>query len=527
MIIPDLLRRAAEKNVGRVAVVVDGVGSMTYTEWEERSNRLARALVERGVTPDDRVMFLFSNFDGLDFLICYQAIHKAGCVAVPVNTRFSESELRHVIDHCEPRALLHGDEFETLVASTLGSTCNSTEAHSPELLLATEDIRTLASKGDASRFQVSRTDDDLADILYTSGTTGTPKGVACTHGNVTHKGSSQLSSMFRNATYLHSVPLFTFAGTHAMTLICLRGGMQHLLLPKFEPGRFLELLAEHKVNLTYAVPTMLLRCLDHPRIRQGGFEALSLLMYGTAPMPPWAIQSLSQHLPSTMLINLYGLTEGGGTVCSLPPDEALRRPDSIGRPLPPAEVRIVGEDGTDCPAGVPGEILMKGGVRPRWYYKDQEASREAWTEDGWLRTGDIGSLDADGYLYLVDRKKDLIIVGGHNVSAPAVESALMEHDAVLEAAVIGVQHRVMGEVPKAFVVLRPDKDSPLSDQKQSEAAEDLSESLEAFLRARLADYKVPREYQVLGELPRNALGKVLKRELRAFGTHSGTEGAAQ
>jgi len=526
MIIPDLLRRAAEKNAGRVAVVIDGEGSMTYTEWEERSNRLARALVERGLKPDDRVMFLFSNFDGLDFLICYQAIHKAGAVAVPVNTRFSESELRHVLNHCEPKALLHGVEFQELVESTLSNADHDAADHQLTLCLTGDDVRALAARGDASSFQVDRSDDDLADILYTSGTTGTPKGVACTHGNVTHKGSSQLSRMFRNATYLHSVPLFTFAGTHAMTLICLRGGMCHLVLPRFEPGRFLELLAEHQVNLTYAVPTMLLRCLDHPRIQDGGFEALSLLMYGTAPMPPWAIQALSGHLPSTMLINLYGLTEGGGAVCSLPPDEALKRPDSIGRPLPPAEVRIVGDDGTDCPAGEPGEILMKGGVRPRWYYKDQEASREAWTDDGWLRTGDIGSLDEDGYLYLVDRKKDLIIVGGHNVSAPAVESALMEHEAILEAAVIGVEHRVMGEVPKAFVVLRPTNEDNEPSHIAPGTGDSLGETLQSFLRDRLADYKVPREYEVLGELPRNALGKVLKRELRAYASQTVEEATA-
>jgi len=343
--------------------------------------------------------------------------------------------------------------------------------------------------------------DSLADILYTSGTTGTPKGVACTHDNIAFKGASTLSQAFQGARFLHAVPLFTFAGTHAMSLICLRGKMTHVTLPKFDPGVFLEALSGHRVNLCYAVPAMILRCLSHPLMAKGGFDSLKLLMYGTAPMPPHAITALAEQLPQTFLLNLYGLTEGGAAVCSLPPHEALARPNSIGRPLPPTQVRIIDEAGVELPADSVGEICMKTAIRNRWYYKDESATQDTWDQDGWLHTGDLGYLDADGYLYLVDRIKDLIIVGGHNVSAPEVEDVLIAHPAVRDAAVVGMQHPVMGEVPKGFVVLH-------------DGARLSSDEIQDHLKDRLADYKVPREVDVLDELPRNALGKVLKRVLR-------------
>ncbi len=489
MIVPDLLRRCCEYNPERVAVVIDGVGEMTYAGWEKSSNRVARALAARGLEPGQRVALWFTNVDGIPYLVAWQAVHKAGGVAVPLNTRSTVAELRRVLEHSGAVALLHGRG------------CPLEEEAAADVVIDGDELRAIAAIGDASTFQVPREPDDLADILYTSGTTGTSKGVACTHADITFKGSSSLSAMFRGATLLHAVPLFTFAGTHAMALIGLRGSMTHVVQPRFEPGRFLELIAEREVRLAYAVPAMLLKCLADPRIEGGGFGSLQILMYGTAPMPAPAIERLGGYLPSTFLINLYGLTEGGAAVCSLSPDQAQRRPGSIGKPMPPTELRIVDEDGEPVPAGEPGEIQMRSEFRHRTYWRDDAATAETWTSEGWLKTGDIGRLDDDGYLYLVDRKKDLIIVGGHNVSAPEVEAALIEHPAVLDAALVGVAHPELGEVPRAFVVGSNGSPPP-------------ADELQTFLRERLADYKVPRTVTFVDELPRNALGKVLKRVLR-------------
>ncbi len=494
-LVPDLLREQAEQNPERLAVVIDGIGEMSYARWEADSNRLARVLVERGLAPGERVGILFPNSEGLSYLRSYHAVHKAGGVVVPLNTRGTASELCRVIEHSGTVALLCGEQCSELAESITSALSGGA------LVLAGAELEAALSQGDGGTFQVARDPGDLADILYTSGTTGDSKGVACRHRDITFKGSSQLSMLFAGARFLHAVPLFTFAGSHAMSLICLRGGMTQVLQPRFEAARFLELIEERRVSLSYAVPTMLLRCLEQPSIETGNFDSLRLMMYGTAPMPAPAIRSLAEHMPSTFLINLYGLTEGGAAVCSLSPDQARERPDSIGKPMPPTELRIVDEQGEEVAACQEGEIQLRSAAGQRSYWRDDEATAETWNEEGWLSTGDLGRLDEEGFLYLVDRKKDLIIVGGHNVSAPEVEAALIEHPRVREAALVGIQHPQLGEVPRAFVV-------------PSNGDEPAAGELEDFLRQRLADYKVPRSYSFVPELPRNALGKVLKRVLR-------------
>jgi acyl-CoA synthetase (AMP-forming)/AMP-acid ligase II len=492
MLVPDLLQAAADKHPDRNAVVVIGVDAMSYGAWAQGANRLAHHFVRQGLQPGDRVGLLLGNEDATVYLQAYAAIHTAGGVAVPCNTGFSPSELAHV--------LTHSGALMVVVGLAHAATLTETAVDLVHVLSA-QSARSIGQEGDCVPLIIERAGDELADILYTSGTTGRPKGVACTHDNISFKGASTLSQAFAGAHFLHAVPLFTFAGTHAMSLICLRGGMTQVILPRFEAGAFLDALVRYKVQLSYAVPAMILRMLAHEQINQGGFDSLKLLMFGTAPMPPAAILALSKKLPNTFLLNLYGLTEGGAAVCSLPPHEVLARPNSIGRPLPPTEVRITDPGGVSLPPNSVGEIGLRAPIRQRWYYQDEAATAETWDTDGWLKTGDLGYLDDDGYLYLVDRIKDLIIVGGHNVSAPEVESVLIEHACVRDAAVVGVPHPIMGEVPKGFVVLR--------------AGTSLChETLQTHLRARLAAYKVPRQVEVVPALPRNALGKVLKRVLR-------------
>jgi len=455
MLVPALLREQASRTPDRPALIVDGIAELTYGQWEAASNRLARALVARGLKPGDRVGLVYGNADAHRFAIAYMAVHKAGGVNVPLNTRLAEAEQRRIIVHSGMSVLLRGDE-------RLDTTAYS----------------------DAP-FQVTRSADDLADILYTSGTTGAPKGVACEHGNITWVGATGAGMLLEGGKFLHAVPVFTFAGAHAMMLIPLRHGMTSIVQPRFDPARFLALIEQHEVVMAFAVPSMVLLMLEQQPAPRA---SLRLLMYGTAPMPPTAIHRLAEVFPNAMLVNMYGLTEGGAVVCSLPPHEAQKRPTSVGKPVPPAEVRIA-ED---------GEVWLRGPVRPRRYYRDDDATRATWTDDGWLRTGDIGYLDADGYLYLVDRKKDLIIRGGFNITAAEIEGVLLEHPRVRDAAVVGIPHPVLGEDTKAFVV----GDAITAGE------------LEAFCRERLADYKVPRTYELVAALPRNALGKVLKRELR-------------
>ena len=494
MLVPDLLRKEAARDGARIAVQVDGGERLTCGAWEASSNRLSRGLVALGVAPGDRVALLFDNSDALSFLRGYMAAHKAGAVCVPLDARSTAAELAIKLDHCEPAAVLAGAGQEAVAR----------QSGHPRVLGPGDVAAAMDGQSDAEH-QVPRAPADLCDILYTSGTTGRPKGVACTHENVTFRAGRGLD-IFRGGTFLHAIPLHTFAGTHAMTLMPLRSGLRALIQPRFDAARFVALLAEEAVTVAYAVPSMVLLMLEEPRVAEGGFERLFLLMYGTAPMPPSAIARLAEVLPSTRLLNLYGLTEGGSAVCLLPPEEAQKRPGSIGKPLPPTELRIVDDEGAEVPAGEAGEIWLRAPVRARRYYRDEEATREAFTDDGWVRTGDIGRVDEDGYLTLVDRKKDLIIRGGHNISAPEVEGVLVAHPGVREAAVVGVPHPVLGEDTRAFVV-------------RAEGATLDAEALEAWARERLASNKVPRSYRFVAELPRNALGKVLKRELRERREH--------
>ena len=506
-IVTDLLAEQAAKNGSRVAAVLDGIGEITYAEWDRQSSRLGRKLAALGLKAGDRVGLLFSNREALAFMVGYFAIHKAGGVVVPINTRLTPKEIGYILHHSEAKgALAEGSCAERVAqarkdapavswAVIKGTPGNSTGGGEK----CWEDI---LKDGDDSPFQVPQTKDDLCDILYTSGTTGFPKGVACSHENVAGLGGGGgLDKLFAGMTFLHAVPLFTFAGTHAMMMIPLRAGMTSVIQPKFDADRYLELVAERKVALTYSVPSMLLLLLDAKSAGRHDYSSLKMIMYGTAPMPPEGVRRLGKLFSKTLLLNLYGLTEGGGAACSLPPHEAQKRPDSIGKPLPPTQVRIVREE--DSAAAGPrevGEIQLKGASR-RSYFKNEKATGETWTEDGWLKTGDLGYLDEDGFLYISGRNKDIIIRGGFNVYPIEIEAALHDHPAVQEAAVVGIPHKVLGEDVKAFVVLKPGKQVK---------AEELLE----HCRKTLADYKCPRQIEFVSELPRNALGKVLKRVLR-------------
>ena len=439
-----LLRAQAEKTPDQKAAIVDGLGEITYGEWARASNRLARHLAGMGLKKGERVGLAFNNSEALSFMISYFAVHAAGGAVVPINTRLTAAEIAYILSNSEAVGVL----CEESVLTKINQAC--AEASAVQWVVskggrAEYELGDLLSRGDESDFAVETSTDDLCDILYTSGTTGFPKGVACTHGDVLAVGGSGgLDKLFGGKAFLHAVPLFTFAGTHAMMMTPLKAGMTSIIQPKFDAGRFLALIDRYKVALSYAVPSMIVLALQHPDLPKHNYSSLQMLMYGTAPMPPEAIRKLAEVCPRTMLLNVYGLTEGGGAACSLPPHEAKKRPGSIGRPLPGTELKIVGEDGAECAPEEVGEIRMRGKHR-RKYFNNDAASTDTWTQDGWLKTGDLGYLDKDGYLYLAGRNKDMIIRGGFNVYPVEIEAVLHEHPAVQEAAVVGVSHPVLGE----------------------------------------------------------------------------------
>ncbi len=498
------LARMATEFGDRPAFAVVDVGSMTFAEWDGAANALARRLLDSGLEPGARVGIHLHPELALHWLVSYSAAHRAGGVAVPMNPRLAPSEVAHVLAHSGATAVvadgdLLGSDLEAgsgrLVALIdAGPEGSPPPPGRPDSALSWAD----AVAGDRSPFQAPRESDDLADILYTSGTTGRPKGVAVRHSNGSMIGSVEPN--WSGAGWLHASPLFTFAGI-ALVYTPMKLGLQVIYQPRFDADRWLRVVEEEHPTAVFLVPAMAHLLIDNPRFAAADLSSVQMCSVGSAPLAPYVVERLQDKMPHAMVSNNYGMTEAGSAYCIMPKGEAVKRPGSVGQIAPPAVVQIVDEHDRPLPPDAVGEVRLQMPGRQREYYRDPEATAETW-RDGWLITGDLGKLDADGYLYIVGRSKDVIIRGGNNVHATDVEHALVQHDAVKEVAVVGAPHPVLGEDVVAFVVLQP-------------GARADAEDLRAFGLEHLADYKVPRQFIFVDALPRNPTGKVIKPELKA------------
>jgi acyl-CoA synthetase (AMP-forming)/AMP-acid ligase II len=504
-ILPDHLRTVARLFPDRVALRVAGVAEsgetaftdMTYAEWDGRSNAVARGLGRAGVGRGERVALFVGNDCAPVYQVAYFAVLKAGAVAVPINPRVARRELEHMIADSGATAVVAGPRELDRVRAL--------EPPGPLLIIgpgASEpgelDWERLVD-GDPGAFQTEVGPDEIADILYTSGTTGLPKGVAATHRSALV--SHPLMPIEKPISLLHSIPLATFLGTHGTQTLCLRLAVTNLLLASFDAARFAGLIDSERPAWIVMVPAHALLLIESGRLASIDTSCVRMLIYGSAPMPQHAVAQLAAAFPRATLMNGYGLTEGGTSVVTMPPGEALRRPGSVGRPVESDVVRVVDDDGDVVAAGTIGEVAIKVEAGQRFYHNDPEATAATWRGD-WVRSGDLGYFDDDGFLYLVDRKKDVIVRGGYNVSSIEVESALHEHPDVLEAGVLGVPHPVLGQDVAVVVRLR--------DGGSLDVA-----SARAFLADRVADYKRPRRIVVCaGPLPRTAMGKLDKTALR-------------
>src|SRR5436309_1098491 len=341
--IPEELAERAERFGDRVAITVDGGSELTYRDWDQRANAVARALVANGVEKGDRVGLLMATGDAVEFGVGYVAAHRAGAAAVPINPRYARREIEHIAADCEPR-----------------------------LVLEAEGVREMATaNGDSSAFSVDVDDDDIADIFYTSGTSGLPKGVVSTHANAAHHS---LKPMEAGGVFQHSMPLATFTGVHGALLTPMRLGVTSVVQPGFDTNRFAELIEERRANYILMVPAQLLLLLEAGTIAARAPSCVLAVMFGGAPTPPAAVEALGDTFPNAVLINGYGLTEGGASVCALPPGEARRRPGSVGKPMPGAEIRVVDDDDADVPDGDVGEIVLKVPTGERRYWGDDGAT---------------------------------------------------------------------------------------------------------------------------------------------------------
>ena len=463
--------------------------AITFSEWDARSNQLARGLAEEGVEPGDRVSVFLPSERALDWIVAYAAVHKAGAVAVPTNTRLSVPELVTILGHAEVVAML--------TCSELHATADDVQASVPSLRSTADAPFDGLAHADDSDFQGPVGIDDLADVMYTSGTTGLPKGVAVRHRNVAMVPNGEPN--WTGSGWLHGAPMFTFAGI-AFIYNPMKLGLVGLYLPKFDVDEWFAIVERERPSWAFLVPAMAELIVAHPRFAEPDLSSLVSVSIGSAPLAPRTLLTLQERLPAATVSNSYGMTEAGPAYIVMPKDEVTRRIGSVGKAIGGMEMKIVDDNGAELPSGEVGELLTRMPGRQREYYKDEAATAATWTEDGWLRSGDLAYLDADGFLYIAGRKKDMIIRGGNNIYATDIEAVLLEHPSVQEAAVVGVPHKVLGEDVGAFVVLRVG---------ETLTAPELS----AFCEERLADYKRPRQITFVDELPRNATGKVMKHKL--------------
>jgi acyl-CoA synthetase (AMP-forming)/AMP-acid ligase II len=490
----------------QTAYQVVGGASLTFAEWDADASRLARGLIASGVAPGDRVAIHLEPANALRWIVSYAAVHRAGAVAVPFNPQLTGPEVARMVAHCGAAGAI--TEASLLPRYELGQ---------PPLLVAVPRPGTdgdpmdggEARDGggvetwsevldqDSDYLQVHRDPGDLADILYTSGTTGNPKAVAVRHDNSSLVPFGEPS--WTGGGWMHASPPYTFAGL-SFVYTPMKLGLRVIFQPGFDAGQWLETVESEKPVAVFLVPAMAHLLLEHPRFDTADLGSVTICSVGSAPLAPFVLERLQERMPAAVVSNNYGMTEAGSVYCLMPPGEAVKRPGSVGKPLPPAEILCVGSDGASVPTGEVGDVRMRIPGRPREYYGDQEATARTWV-DGWLITGDLGRVDEDGYLYIVGRSKDVIIRGGNNIHPTDVEHAIESHPAVREVAVIGVPHEVLGEDVVAFVTLCAGERAT-------------AEDLRAHTLELLAKYKVPRRWYFVDGLPRNATGKVLKDQLR-------------
>lgn len=481
---------------------------LTFASWEGRSNQLARGLMSLGVTKGDRVAIHIPPKEAMTFLVSYSAVHKAGAVAVPTSTRLVARELGYVLDHAGVVVAVSGETTTPVLAEARTGlaglrTVVTTGTPSGPSTVAWDD----ALDPDGSELQVPLDGDDIADVMYTSGTTGRPKGVVVRHRSV---------SMLRNglprwsgAGWLHASPMSTFAGI-ASTYSPMKLGMVLLYLPRFDVDGWFDVVERRRPAATFLVPAMAELLVASPRFVAADLSSITICSLGSAPVAPATLKRLQDKLSGAMVSNAWGMTEAGPAFCFMPPEEQARRIGSVGKAMAPTEFRIVDDDGNRLPPRQIGELIVRNPGREREYLNDPAATASTW-RDGWLHSGDLAHLDEDGFLYIVGRRKDVIIRGGNNVHATDVEGVLYEHPVVREAAVAGVAHAVLGEDIGAWIVLAP-------------GATTTAEELKEFCAERLSDYKVPRTITFVPELPRNATGKVLKGDLPGRDHTTGTRG---
>ncbi|MFA3878015.1 AMP-binding protein [Streptomyces sp. MMCC 100] len=512
--IPNAIRRAADR-FGDAAAVIDGTHRWSFRELAERMTRAVRAALALGIGPGDRVGLCAPN--SAEWIVAALGVQGAGGIVVPLNTRFKPAELAYVLRASAAKALFAADFLGTDYVAELRRAAPDVPAlHSTISLTGPRGSadRTWSDFLDAGRAVTESeahaaidrlTPDRVCDIMFTSGTTGHPKGVMLTHGQSLrlYGWLGHAYGYERSDVSLIVPPFFHCFGSKAGWLTSLLHGVAVVPLPLFEPGRTLELVGEEKVTVLSGPPTLFQDLIDCPERSHHDLSSLRFAMTGATTVPESLIHAMRDELSLEVVMCAYGLTEASALVTTTRIGDGVGTVSrTTGRAIPGVAVRIVDPAGRELPPGRPGEVVMRGYTMTRGYWEDPDATRALIDEDGWLHTGDVGCLDMDGNLSIIDRIKDMYISGGFNVYPTEVERLLQRCTSVEQVSVVGVPDPRLGEVGCAFVVPRP------GDRLTEE-------QVIAWARDNMANFKVPRHVRLVEQLPRNASHKVLKHRLRA------------
>jgi acyl-CoA synthetase (AMP-forming)/AMP-acid ligase II len=511
--IPALLAATEERHAQRVAVL-DGATTLTYPELAAEARRFSAALIESGVGRGDRVAIWC--FNCAEWVVAVLGIFAAGAVLVPVNTRFKGHEAADILRRSRARTLVSVTDFLgtdylallegsgiplpalEIVVLTRGRARPTTHAVDWADFLGRA---TPAARQEVERRSAALGPEDPSDILFTSGTTGVPKGVVMTHGRTLTVASDwvAMSGLRAGDVYLQVNPYFHMFGLKAGILASVVAGATMLPEAVFDVDAVLARVEGERVTVLPGAPTIYQSILDHPDRDKHDLSSLRVAVTGAADIPVELIHRVQQELPFRTVITGYGLTEGGTACATSEEDDSEAIATTVGRARPSFELRIVGEGDRDVAAGEAGEVMLRGGSVMAGYLDDPEGTAKVLSDDGWLRTGDLGVLDEAGRLRIVGRVKDMFIVGGFNAYPAEIENALLRHPGIRQAAVIGIPDHRLGEVGMAFVVTS----DPVT-------ADDIIQ----WSRDQMANYKVPRAVEIVDELPVNATGKVMKDLLR-------------
>ncbi|VEF48739.1 AMP-dependent synthetase and ligase [Bacillus freudenreichii] len=496
----DSLQEAAIKHREKIAYYFMDEAT-TFEALNVSVNKFASGLADTGIRKGDHVALLLGNSP--HFIISLYGIMRIGAIAVPINPTYTPSEIAYILKDGDVKAVIALDQMVPYI-DKLREAVPKIEHYiicetGAQLNIELETFSEILHSGDIDFRPVPVTREDTAVVLYTSGTTGKPKGAMLTHENLYSNARDirDYLKMDNEDTVITTLPMFhVFSLTVALNAPLISGSTM-IIVPKFSPKEIFRVAKKYKATIFAGVPTMYNFLYQYPDSNPEDFSSMRLCISGGASMPVALLKNFEEKF-NVVISEGYGLSEASPVTCFNPLDRP-RKPGSIGTSIINVENKVVDEFGNELPAGEVGELAVRGPNVMKGYYNLPDETAAA-IRNGWLYTGDLAKMDGDGYFYIVDRKKDLIIVGGYNVYPREVEEVLYEHPDVLEAAVIGVPDTEQGEAVKAFIVPRDEKAA--------------KPELHQYLAERLAPYKLPKSIEILEELPKNSTGKIMKRELK-------------